>query len=355
MSTPSVSVVMAVYNGERWLEETLASLAGQTFGDFEIVAVDDGSTDGSSAILAEAAARDARYRIITQANRGLVASLNRGLAEARAPLIARIDADDIAEPERFARQVAFLQAHPEVAVLGSAIRIIGEDGAFGRLQSYPCGPAEVAAGMLRRCAFAHPSVMMRREAVLAAGGYREAFRHAEDYDLWLRLGERHGLDNLPEPLLRYRQHGTSVSFRHRQQQALATFVARFCAYARRSGKPDPLHGFNQPMDLGILKELRLEPAQEAAFRLESLKAALWPDGQVNDEVRLEEDMERAWSLHAHLPTGSFVRRCIIPYVRRCRRQGHAEIARRWTRRAFALAPLSAAWALLTASRRRTGA
>ncbi len=355
MSTPSVSVVMAVYNGERWLAETLASLAGQTFGDFEIVAIDDGSTDGSTAILAEAAARDVRYRVITQANRGLVASLNRGLAEARAPLVARIDADDIAEPERFARQVAFLEAHPQVAVLGSAIRIIGEDGVFGRLQSYPRGPAAVAADMLHGCALAHPSVMMRREAVLAAGGYREAFRHAEDYDLWLRLGERHGLDNLPEPLLRYRQHGTSVSFRNRQQQALATFVARYCAYARRSGKPDPLHGFNQPMDLGVLKELRLKPAQEAAFRLESLKAALWPAGQDNDDAWLEENLELAWGLRSHLPPGSFVRRCVIPYVRRCRQQGHAEIARRWTRRAFALAPLSAGWALLTADRRCTRA
>jgi glycosyltransferase involved in cell wall biosynthesis len=351
MSTPAVSVVMAVYNGERWLAETLASLAGQTFGDFEVVAIDDGSTDGSAAILAEAAARDARYRVITQANRGLVASLNRGLAEARAPLVARLDADDIAEPERFARQVAFLHVHPEVAVLGSAIRIIGEDGVFGRLQSYPCGPAEVAAGMLHRCAFAHPAVMMRRDAVLAIGGYREAFRHAEDYDLWLRLGERHALDNLPEALLRYRQHVGSVSFRHRQQQALAAFVARLCACARRSGKPDPLHGFNQPMEPGILKELRLEPAQEAEFRLESLKAALWPAGQDNDDGWLEENMELAWGLRSHLHSGSFVRRCVIPYVRRCHRQGRAEIARRWTRRAFALAPLSAAWGLLTSARR----
>ena len=353
--TPSVSVVMAVYNGERWLAETLASLAGQTFDDFEIVIIDDGSTDGSADLLAKAAARDARYRVITQANCGLVASLNRGLAEAQAPLVARIDADDIAEPERFARQIAFLGAHPAVAALGSAIRIISEDGAFRRLQAYPCGPSAVAKAMLLSCALAHPAVMMRREAVLAVGGYREAFRHAEDYDLWLRLSERHELDNLPEPLLRYRQHGGSVSFRHRQQQALVTFVARHCAQARRAGRPDPLHGLNRPMDLGILKELRLEPVQEAAFRLESLKAALWPAGQDNDDAWLEENLELAWGLRSHLPPGSFVRRCVIPYVRRCRRQGHAEIARRWTRRAFALAPLSAAWALLTAARRGTRA
>ena len=329
MLSPSLSVVMAVYNGERWLAETLASLSSQTFGDFEIVAIDDGSTDGSAAILAEAAARDARYRIITQANRGLVASLNRGLAESRAPLVARIDADDVAEPERFARQVAFLQAHPEVAALGSAIRIIGPDGASRRLQAYPCGPSAVADAMLRGCALAHPAVMMRLEAVLAAGGYREAFRHAEDYDLWLRLGERHELDNLPEPLLRYRQHDGSVSFRHRQQQALATFVARHCAQARRAGRPDPLRELERPMDAGILRMLALVPA--------------------------EENMELAWGLRANLPAGRFARRCLIPFVRRCRRQGRPELAWRWVRRAFSLAPLSTTWGLLMAVVRDTEA
>jgi hypothetical protein len=346
MPDPSISVVMAVYNGERWLAETLASLSGQTFGNFEVVIIDDGSTDGSAAILAAAAARDDRYRVITQANRGLVSALNRGLAEARAPLIARLDADDVAEPERFARQVAYLRAHPEVAVVGSAIRIIDEDGAFRRLQPYPCGAASVAAALLHGCALAHPAVMMRRAAVLAVGGYREAFRHAEDYDLWLRLSETHALDNLPEPLLRYRQHGTSVSFRHRQQQALASFVARHCAHARRSGKPDPLRECGQPMDSGILRALQLDPTEEAAFRFESLKAALSPPGQANDEAWLQDNLEAAWASRPHLPAGRFVRRCLIPYARRCRREGRPELARIWIRRAFQLAPLSAGAAML---------
>jgi len=355
MRTPSISVVMAVYNGERWLAETLASLAGQTFDDFEIVAIDDGSTDGSAAILAEASARDTRYRIITQSNHGLVASLNRGLAEARAPLVARIDADDIAEPERFARQLAFLGAHPEVAALGSAIRIIDADGRFLRLQSYPCGPEAMAKAMLRGCALAHPAVMMRRDAVLAAGGYREAFRHAEDYDLWLRLGERHELDNLPEPLLRYRQHGGSVSFQYRQQQALATYVARRCAQSRRAGRPDQLSGLKRAMDQSILQTLDLTPADEAAFRFEVLKAALWPAGQDNDEGWLEENMERAWALRANLQSGRFVRRCLIPYARHRRKQDRHDLALRWARRAFGLAPFSTFWSLLIAIVRNTKA
>lgn len=346
MNQPAVSIVLAVYNGERWLAETLASLTAQTFEDFEAIVIDDGSTDGSAAILKATAARDPRYRIVTQANLGLVAALNRGLAEARAPLIARIDADDIAEPDRFARQVRFLRDHPEVAALGSAIRVIDETGAHRRLQTYPCGPAAVAKAMLGGCALAHPAVMMRRDAVLAIGGYREAFRHAEDYDLWLRLGERHALDNLPECLLRYRQHRASVSFTYRQQQTLAAFVARHCALARRSGRPDPARDLNAQMDHGILKTLGLLPAEEAAYRFTSIRAALWPAGLAHDERRLDVEIEQAWRLRAHLPARRFVRLCLIPYARRCRRQGRTNDASRWLKRAFAIAPLSACWIML---------
>ena len=340
---------MAVYNGERWLGQTLTSLADQTFDDFEVIVIDDGSTDKSASILAEAAARDARYRVITQANCGLVASLNRGLAEARAPLVARIDADDIAEPERFARQLNFLAAHPKVAALGSAIRIIDADGAFLRLQAFPCGPKYVYKAMIQSCALAHPAVMMRRDMVLAVGGYREAFRHAEDYDLWLRLGEIYELDNLPEPLLRYRHHGQSVSFRYRQQQSLATHVARHCAQARRSGRPDDqFSGLKRPIDQSILETLDLAPADEACYRFELLRVAVWPAGLGNDGSLLDENMERAWALRAYLPAGRFVRHCIIPYARHSRKQGRPEHASRWLRRALGFAPLSTLWGLLTA-------
>lgn len=197
MSNPSVSVVLAVYNGLPWLPESLASLRRQTFTDFEVVLIDDGSTDGTAAVLAETASADARFRIITQANRGLVASLNRGIAEARGSLIARIDSDDIAEPGRLEAQVEFMRAHPKVAVVGSAIRIIDQDGVPGKRLGYPCKPSDVAADMARGCALAHSAVMMRRDVVQAVGGYRESFRHAEDYDLWLRLAEKHELANLP--------------------------------------------------------------------------------------------------------------------------------------------------------------
>lgn len=348
---PTVSVVMAVRDGERWLRETLASLSRQTFAGYEAVIVDDGSTDGTPAILAEAA-RDPRLRILTRPGEGLVKALNQGLAAAQAPLVARLDADDLAEPERFARQVTFLEAHPEVAALGSALRIIDQEGRILRTQKYPCGPRKVAEAMLSGCALAHPAVMMRREAVIAAGGYREAFRHAEDYDLWLRLGERHALDNLPEPLLRYRVHGGSVSFRHRRQQVLATFVARLCARARRTGRTEPLRDDRAPLEERTLGELELTKADEAAFRFESARAALDQAGPDTDEAWLNQAIEEAWRLRAHLPAGRLARRCLLPYSRRCSSEGRRELAEEWRRRAFTLAPFSSCWATLTARRPR---
>ncbi len=346
MTTPSISVVIAVYNGQRWIAETLASLANQTFNDFEVVIIDDGSTDRSAEIIESVAMNDKRYRLIKQPNRGLVAALNRGIAEAKASFIARLDADDIAEPERFARQIIFLRNHPSVAVLGSAIQIVDENGLYRRIQKYPCGPSAVSKTMLNGCALAHPAVMMRREAVLSVGGYREAFRHAEDYDLWLRLDERHELDNLPEALIKYRQHTTSVSVRHRQQQAFATFVAKACAKARRAGKPDPANGLDRPIKFDILERLGLDSAELAEFCFEYLKAAMSVTGQDDDAAGLEANFEAAWELRAHLPARRFVRRCLLPYVLRCRGLGRTELVSRWTQRAFMTAPLSATWWML---------
>jgi glycosyltransferase involved in cell wall biosynthesis len=353
VSNPSVSVVLAVYNGLPWLPESLASLRRQTFTDFEVVVIDDGSTDGTAAVLAETASADARFRIITQTNHGLVASLNRGIAEARGSLIARIDADDIAEPGRLEAQVEFLRAHPKVAVVGSAIRIIDQDGVPGKRLGYPCKPSEVAADMVRGCALAHPAVMMRRDVVRAIGGYRESFRHAEDYDLWLRLAEKHELANLPQELLRYRQHGSSISFRHRQQQALATYVARYFARERRAGRAEPTIAHDRPLPADILSQLGLSASARAEFVQESLRAALSPPGQTLDDAWLGQQMEEAWSLRPHLRVGRFVRRCAIPYYRRCRRTGQADQASVWLSRAWRLSALQALWSLVAAAARRT--
>src|SRR5207245_1926293 len=161
---------------------------GQSFNDFELIAIDDGSTDQSAALLADFARSDRRIRLISRANTGIVTSLNQSLDLASGEYVARMDADDIALLSRLARQVAFLDAHPDVAVLGSAITLIDEDGGTIRDVAYPLTPPEVSRFLIEvGCALAHPAVMMRRADVAAVGGYRAAYRHAEDYDLWLRI------------------------------------------------------------------------------------------------------------------------------------------------------------------------
>jgi glycosyltransferase involved in cell wall biosynthesis len=343
---PAVSVVMAVFNGARFLPETLASLQAQTLGDFEIVIVDDGSTDDTPRLLDAFARAEPRCRILTQTNQGQVAARNLGVRSAKAPLIAWLDADDIAEPERFALQRAHLDSHPELAAVGSAIRTIDENSQVTAIVPYPTGPANVAQAMLSSSALAHSAVMMRRAAFMAIGGYREALLHTEDYDLWLRLLDGHSVDNLPMPLVRYRIHGGSISFRHRRQQSLAAFAARHSAAERRAGRPDPLEGRLTPVGDEIFAELSIGAADEGAFRLECLAAALHPAGQPLEGAWLEDNIARTWELRGHLPRGRHVRRCLVPYARRAWSLRHWKESLVWLARAFSRQPLAACWRLL---------
>ena len=236
---PPISVVMPVYNCERYVAEAVESILAQTFTDFEFLIIDDGSTDRSLAILKRYAGRDPRIRLVSRPNTGLVGALNEGLGLARGELIARMDADDVALPERFEIQVAYLRAHPDVVCVGGQIMNID---AAGR-DLYPCHEgmdheAIQELALTGSCPLAHASVMMRRAAVLAVGGYREEFTHAEDMDLWLRLGEGEGrLANLPQILLKYRIHDKSVSAVRQLQQLERFRVASDQACARRGIPP----------------------------------------------------------------------------------------------------------------------
>jgi glycosyltransferase involved in cell wall biosynthesis len=271
-ASPAVSVVLPVHNGADFLAAALDSIRAQTWRDFECVAVDDGSSDASPAILAAAAREDARLRVVRIAHGGIVAALNRGLAEARAPLIMRMDSDDIALPDRMARQVAFLAAEPAVAAVGGAIELIDRAGARIRRVDYPVTPAATAAAIMRGSPLAHPAVMMRREAILAVGGYRAQFQHAEDYDLWLRVSERWGLANLPEIVLRYRHHSQNVSVRRASQQTIVTVAARMAATARRAGLPDPFAAV-EAIDVDLLRRLGVDPAVFDKAQSDQLVAA----------------------------------------------------------------------------------
>ncbi|MEA5390456.1 glycosyltransferase [Cyanobium gracile UHCC 0139] len=234
-----ISVLLPVRDAEAHLVAALESLIHQSERRIEIIAIDDGSRDATPRLLAGMADRDPRLTVVRQPRDGLVAALNRGLALARAPLVARMDGDDIAHPQRLERQAAFLAAHPDVAVVGSAIRVVDRRGQWLRDQAYPTEPAAVARALQVANCLAHPSVMLRREAVLAAGGYRGAFVMAEDFDLWLRLSEHHSLANLPTPLLDYRDHPAQASWCHIEQRILSELAALACARERRAGRPDP--------------------------------------------------------------------------------------------------------------------
>jgi glycosyltransferase involved in cell wall biosynthesis len=203
---------MPVYNAKRYVGEAIESILAQTFKDFEFLIIDDGSTDQSLAILERYAAQDKRIRLSSKPNAGYAVRLNEMLQQAQGDLIAQMDADDIALYERFARQVEFLRNHPEVDVVGGVQEYIDSKGYHLTVSREPEGHDEMQERALSGvCPIYHPSVMMRRKAVLAVGGYQVEMMPVEDLDLWLRMGERGRLANLPDVITRYRLHDSSVS------------------------------------------------------------------------------------------------------------------------------------------------
>ncbi|MEJ5979189.1 glycosyltransferase [Novosphingobium sp. PS1R-30] len=244
MANPAITVAMSVYNGERFLLPAIESVLAQTFTDFEFLILDDGSRDGTRATVEAMAARDSRIRPIVRENRGLVASLNQMIDEAQAPLIARMDADDICMPERLAKQVAFMAEHPDYGVVGSwCDEIDANDEPWPVTNTGPHHPANhedfliaIDKGWPLLC---HPAVMFRRDLVLSVGGYHGAFRHCEDLDLWLRLASITRLASIPEPLIRYRHYDEQVSSRHATEQQIGAAIAKLAYYERLAGRPDP--------------------------------------------------------------------------------------------------------------------
>jgi hypothetical protein len=203
---PRVSVVMAVYNGAHWLPGSLASVLDQDFRELELIVIDDCSTDATPQMLQQHPDPRIVY-LRNEHNLGQTASLNKGLLAARAPLIARIDADDLWLPGKLAKQVEFLDRHPEICVLGTwATRIDLMSQSLGPHNS-PVSRAEVVARLLRGVPVCHVSVVMRRAAVLAAGSYPESYRFAADFALWSTLARSGaGITSLTERLTAYREN-----------------------------------------------------------------------------------------------------------------------------------------------------
>lgn len=230
-----ISVLMSVHDGEAWVGEAVRSVLGQTLGDLELVVVDDGSTDRTAEILD--GYRDPRLRVLHQPRAGLTRSLNGALRLAAAPLLARLDADDVALPDRLARQAEFLATHPEVGLLGTGCHEIAPSGQIVRTLTPPRDDAAVRRALIRKNPFVHSSVVFRRAVLETTGGYDEALPVAQDYDLWLRMSRVTRMANLPEPLVLRRLTPGQVS-RARDTERLRAEV-RVKLRALRSGAYPP--------------------------------------------------------------------------------------------------------------------
>jgi glycosyltransferase involved in cell wall biosynthesis len=205
VSKPTISVLLPVYNAERFLAQAIDSVLQQTFTDFELLLLDDCSTDGSLSIMESYT--DPRIRLYrNEKNLGISKSLNKGIALANADLIARMDADDICYPHRLEKQYAYLLAHPECALLSSWVRVITEDGKLVRQDDFKS--PYYYYNLTFECWMYHPSIVFRKAAILQVGGYTVPY--SEDFELFWQVSRNHLIHNLPEVLLDYRQSPQSL-------------------------------------------------------------------------------------------------------------------------------------------------
>lgn len=350
MTSPIVSVVMSVFNGQRYVADAVESMLSQAFQDFEFIVVDDGSTDKTSEILAEYAKLDSRVRIISQRNTGRAEALNNGIGVATGRYIARMDADDISIEDRLESQVGFMNAHPEVGVLGGAYEQIDSMGRILNTIGAPLEDAAIKIELLRGNPMCHPAIMMRKEAVLAAGGYRKQLLDADDYDLWLRMAEFTCLANLETVILRYRVHAEQVSIRSMRRQILCFLAAGAAATRRRRGERDPLVGVGDITvqflnGLGIPEvDIQERIRHECEHRMELLIEAD-PDALVRFVEREEWDSALRSVLAANLVRVARIQ---------CKRHRFGRAARAGMKALF-VGPLESSRILTTALTRRLGA
>jgi glycosyltransferase involved in cell wall biosynthesis len=214
------SVLLPVYNAGSPLRDAIESILAQDERDFEFLIIEDCSTDESSEVVRSYAQKDSRIRLFFhRQNAGLAATLNEGLREARSDFVARMDQDDVALPDRLSTQLKFLRTRPKVAVAGSFVFHMGRTPEWDRLVRLPVEHTKIVETLNTQNCMYHPSVMLRRGAIVDVGGYRAEFRNSEDYDLWLRVSRRHELANIPVPLLRYRFSVGGMTLGRKWQQA----------------------------------------------------------------------------------------------------------------------------------------
>ena len=234
LQVPRVSVLLPVWNGEAFLEAAVESILRQTLSSFELIVIDDGSTDASAAIAENFARSDDRVRLLRRAHEGLSAALNAGIAAARGEYIARMDADDVSVPQRLEKQVSYLDAHPACVAIGSWIDVVDEAGLPLGVKTFRERHEQISAALFRGISpMAHPTVVMRGDVLRATGGYDARFYPSEDLDLWFRLADRGELANLGEVLLRHRRHKGAAGVRERETMKAVSLAICNAARSKR--------------------------------------------------------------------------------------------------------------------------
>jgi len=231
-SSPTVSVLIPIYNGLPYLDAAIASVLGQTFQDFEIIIINDGSTDDSASVVEKF--NDPRIRYFQQENMGLSATLNRAISMAKGQYIARQDQDDICFPLRLQKQVAFLDSNPDIGMVGASAEIWVDNNRTERLLAHPVDDVSLRMGLLFDNYFVHSSIMIRQSVLKKVGGYTEDLSRCppEDYELWSRVVRTTKVANLPDVLMAYREVSNSMSrvssnpFLHNLEKISAENIAR---------------------------------------------------------------------------------------------------------------------------------
>lgn len=214
---PKISVLLPAYNAEKYLSHAIESILGQTYKDFELLIIDDCSTDRTTAIISSYS--DPRLKVIRNAiNLGLTKSLNLGLHHAQGDFIARLDADDVSLPQRLAQQIYFLEQHPEIVLVGSLSKLINSAGETFDYRKSPTDPDIVKFSLLFGNPITHSSILFRKKPILEMGGYNERFRYAQDFELYSSLATKYPLAVLPEILIKYRSHDQSITLNQSSHQ-----------------------------------------------------------------------------------------------------------------------------------------
>jgi len=253
---PKISVLMPAYNAEKYIAEAIESILNQTLKDFEFIIVDDCSTDGTLKIIEKYASKDSRIKIIhNTTNLYISKAINAAIEIAKAEIMARMDADDIAMPTRLEKQYKLLMNNPDVAVTGANMQIIDEEGREVCIRKYFANDKDLREKIFRYSPFAHPVVMYRRNVVREFGCYTPAFSPSEDVNLWFRIGTKYKFANVPEVLLRYRFFSDSSSNKKIHQVEIKTLKMRWYAWRHQGYKPnffDIIYNIGQALTMYLM-------------------------------------------------------------------------------------------------------